>query len=46
MSTLASLKLDYRADEFAHALIVHADCFEWMGRISAESFHAIVTDPP
>lgn len=46
MSTLASLKLDYRADEFDHSLILHADCFEWMGRIPAESFHAIVTDPP
>jgi len=45
MSVLTSLKLDYRADEFTHSLILHADCFEWMGRIPADSFHAIVTDP-
>src|SRR5205809_366563 len=25
---------------------VHADCFEWLGRIPADSLHAIVTDPP
>lgn len=46
MTDFTSLKLDYRADEFAHALIVHADCFEWLGRIAPNSFHAIVTDPP
>ncbi len=27
-------------------LAVHADCLEWMGRVDAESVHAIVTDPP
>ncbi len=26
--------------------IVHADCFEWLGRIPPSSLHAIVTDPP
>jgi len=26
--------------------IVHADCFEWLGRIPHNSIHAIVTDPP
>lgn len=46
MTGPAAFKLDYRADELAHSLIVHADCFEWLGRISADSFHAIVTDPP
>lgn len=46
MTALASFKLDYRTDELAHSLIIHADCFEWMGRIPADSFHAIVTDPP
>lgn len=46
MITLTSLSLDYQADAFNHSLILHADCFEWMGRIPAESFHAIVTDPP
>ena len=46
MVTFTSLKLDYQAAEFTRSLIVHADCLEWMGRIPAESFHAIVTDPP
>jgi site-specific DNA-methyltransferase (adenine-specific) len=46
MTGLAAFKLDYRANELAHSLSVHADCFEWMGRIPANSFHAIVTDPP
>ena len=38
--------LDYQSYEFASSSIVHADCFEWMGRIPKSSFHAIVTDPP
>lgn len=38
--------LDYRTFSFGTSLIVHADCFEWMGRISQASVHAIVTDPP
>lgn len=46
MTAPASFKLDYRTDELAHSLLIHADCFEWMGRIPADSFHAIVTDPP
>lgn len=46
MTALTSFRLDYRTDELAHSLLIHADCFEWMGRIPADSFHAIVTDPP
>ena len=38
--------LDYRFYEFGSSSIIHADCFEWMGRIPKGSFHAIVTDPP
>src|SRR5229473_3539259 len=26
--------------------IIHADCFEWLGKVPENSFHAIVTDPP
>lgn len=40
------LMLDYQSHEFASSAIVHADCFEWMGRIATDSMHAIVTDPP
>lgn len=46
MSTLAPFQLDYQFNQMGDSLIVHADCFEWMGRIPADSFHAIVTDPP
>lgn len=28
------------------ALVVHADCFEWMKLVSESSIHAVVTDPP
>ena len=38
--------LDYHHKQFAQSLIVHADCFEWMGRIPKDSVQAIVTDPP
>ncbi len=38
--------LDYVRHEFHLTLAVHADCFEWMGRIPQASIHAIVTDPP
>lgn len=46
MTALDHLQLDYQADAYANSLIIHADCFEWMGRIPPASFHAIVTDPP
>lgn len=28
------------------ALVIHADCFEWMKLIPESSIHAVVTDPP
>jgi len=40
------LALDYASQRIGNSLILHADCFEWMGRIPPESIHAIVTDPP
>lgn len=46
MVSLKDFDLDYRSQTFTHSLIVHADCFEWLGRIPADSIHAIVTDPP
>ena len=38
--------LDYESSLFITSLALCADCFEWMRRISADSVHAIVTDPP
>ncbi len=40
------LTLDYCAATIGRSYIVHADCFEWLGRIPSNSLHAIVTDPP
>lgn len=42
----ATYALDYRIHQFSGSLVVHADCFEWMGRIPESTIHAIVTDPP
>jgi site-specific DNA-methyltransferase (adenine-specific) len=38
--------LDYQLHKFDKSMILHADCFEWLGRIPEDSVHAIVTDPP
>ena len=43
---LDSFGLDYESRRFGSSLLIHADCFDWMGRLPANSFHAIVTDPP
>ncbi len=42
----AALALEYRHHAIGRSLIVHADCFEWLGSIPANSLHAIITDPP
>jgi len=42
----ATFALDYRVEAIGKSLIVHADCFEWLGRIPESSLHGIVTDPP
>ncbi len=44
--TLETFRLDYTTHTIGRSLIVHADCLEWLGRIPANSLHAIVTDPP
>jgi len=41
-----SLTLDYAHDRLGNAMILHADCLEWLGRIPKSSLHGIVTDPP
>src|SRR5690349_3856032 len=45
-SIARSLTLDYRAELIGRSYIVHADAFEWLSRIPANSLPAIVTDPP
>jgi site-specific DNA-methyltransferase (adenine-specific) len=46
MTSLDTFILDYQYHQFGASTIIHADCFEWMGRIPKDSIHAIVTDPP
>lgn len=43
---LNSLAFDYPFQTVGGSLIIHADCFEWLGRLPENSLHAIVTDPP
>lgn len=45
-TTVAAFALDYQFHQFTYSIAIHADCFEWMSRLPAESLHAIVTDPP
>lgn len=46
MSGVAKLTLDYAHKSISNSVILHADCFEWMGRIPENSIHGIITDPP
>ena len=46
LDEIAQLAFDYRSENIGRSLIVHADCFEWLGRVPENSIHAIVTDPP
>ncbi|MCD4824335.1 MAG: site-specific DNA-methyltransferase [Phycisphaerae bacterium] len=43
---LEQFGMDYDYQAIGGTMAVHADCLEWMGRITPESIHAIVTDPP
>jgi site-specific DNA-methyltransferase (adenine-specific) len=37
---------DYQTHAFTRSRAVHADGFEWLGRLPSDSLHAVVTDPP
>ena len=37
---------DYSHAVCGNSLLIHGDCFDWLKRISDESIHAGVTDPP
>lgn len=43
---LAPFAAAYEHKAIGRSLVVHADCFEWLGAIPANSLHAIITDPP
>jgi site-specific DNA-methyltransferase (adenine-specific) len=44
--TIADLRYGHEGELIGRSLILRADCFEWFSRLSANSLHAIVTDPP
>ena len=41
-----SLTFDYDCEPVGRSVLIRADCFEWLGRLSENSIHAVVTDPP
>jgi site-specific DNA-methyltransferase (adenine-specific) len=43
---IESFALDYPHQKLNTSLVVHADSFEWLGRIPEGSIHAMITDPP
>lgn len=44
--SLRAYAAEYEHTCFNRSLVVNADCFAWMAETPANSFHAIVTDPP
>jgi site-specific DNA-methyltransferase (adenine-specific) len=45
-SGLGAMTFDYPSEAIGNSRILQADCFEWLGRLSENSLHAIITDPP
>jgi hypothetical protein len=43
---MQDLAFNFESKLIGRSRIIHADCFEWLGKIPENSFHAIVTDPP
>lgn len=43
---LAGVVLDYAAAPVGPGAVIHADCFDWLGRLPENTLHAVVTDPP
>ena len=46
MDPTEGLAFDYATERIGQSRIVHADCLEWLSRLSENTLHAIVTDPP
>ena len=41
-----ALAFDYDCAPIGQSWILHADCLDWLSRISENCVHAVVTDPP
>lgn len=46
MDQYKNYTFEYSNEIVGGSIIIHADCFEWFGKIPENSIHAIVTDPP
>lgn len=46
MNPLARWGDGFSAQVMGQSLMIHADCFAWLKTLPADSFHAVVTDPP
>lgn len=44
--TLRPFSLAHRSEIIGNSLLVHANSFEWLVSVPANSVHAVVTDPP
>src|SRR6266849_5912430 len=43
---MLNLAFTYESARVGKSQLIHADCFEWLGRVAENTFHAIVTDSP
>jgi site-specific DNA-methyltransferase (adenine-specific) len=43
---MKDLAFNFESQSIGRSRIIHANCFEWLGKVPQNSFHAIVTDPP
>jgi site-specific DNA-methyltransferase (adenine-specific) len=46
MDPTEALAFDYTTERIGQSRILHADCLDWLGRVPANTLHAMVTDPP
>lgn len=46
MNATEGLAFDYATERIGQSRVIHADCLEWLSRLSENTLHAIVTDPP
>jgi site-specific DNA-methyltransferase (adenine-specific) len=45
-ASVVELAVGERVHHIGRSCAIHADCFDWLGRLPENSLHAIVTDPP
>ncbi len=43
---MQDLAFSFESRLIGRSQIIHADCFEWLGKVPQNTFNAIVTDPP